>query len=140
MKKSRILVGIWMLFLVLAYLVSASITIGIAAVATVLLRPFSAFFLSIAMKNKVTCYFEVPDMAEKDKQVYGKLIFENHSLLPGQDCLRAELLFQNLLTGEKEICHLDSMAAGKEKTETKWSVCSNCWRGHQNIRAETSGQ
>ena len=33
MKKSRILAGIWMLFLVLAYLVSASITIGIAAVA-----------------------------------------------------------------------------------------------------------
>ena len=124
MKKSRILVGIWMLFLVLAYLVSASITIGIAAVATVLLG-FFCFFLSIAMKNKVTCYFEVPDMAEKEQQVYGKLIFENHSLLPAGR-LRAELLFQNLLTGEKEICHLDSMAAGKEKTETKWSVCSNC--------------
>ena len=113
-----------MLFLVLAYLVSASITIGIAAVATVLLG-FFCFFLSIAMKNKVTCYFEVPDMAEKEQQVYGKLIFENHSLLPAGR-LRAELLFQNLLTGEKEICHLDSMAAGKEKTETKWSVCSNC--------------
>ena len=113
-----------MLFLVLAYLVSASITIGIAAVATVLLC-FFCFFLSIAMKNKVTCYFEVPDMAEKEQQVYGKLIFENHSLLPAGR-LRAELLFQNLLTGEKEICHLDSMAAGKEKTETKWSVCSNC--------------
>ena len=124
MKKSRILAGIWMLFLVLAYLVSASITIGIAAVATVLLC-FFCFFLSIAMKNKVTCYFEVPDMAEKEQQVYGKLIFENHSLLPAGR-LRAELLFQNLLTGEKEICHLDSMAAGKEKTETKWSVCSNC--------------
>ena len=41
MKKSRILAGIWMLFLVLAYLVSASITIGIAAVATVLLCFFS---------------------------------------------------------------------------------------------------
>ena len=81
MKKSRILAGIWMLFLVLAYLVSASITIGIAAVATVLLC-FFCFFLSIAMKNKVTCYFEVPDMAEKEQQVYGKLIFENHSLLP----------------------------------------------------------
>ena len=53
MKKSRILAGIWMLFLVLAYLVSASITIGIAAVATVLLC-FFCFFLSIAMKNKVT--------------------------------------------------------------------------------------
>ena len=78
MKKSRILAGIWMLFLVLAYLVSASITIGIAAVATVLLC-FFCFFLSIAMKNKVTCYFEVPDMAEKEQQVYGKLIFENHS-------------------------------------------------------------
>ena len=124
MKKSRILAGIWMLFLVLAYLVSASITIGIAAVATVLLC-FFCFFLSIAMKNKVTCYFEVPDIAEKEQQVYGKLIFENHSLLPAGR-LRAELLFQNLLTGEKEICHLDSMAAGKEKTETKWSVCSNC--------------
>lgn len=124
MKKSRILAGIWMLFLVVAYLVSASITIGIAAVATVLLC-FFCFFLSIAMKNKVTCYFEVPDMAEKEQQVYGKLIFENHSLLPAGR-LRAELLFQNLLTGEKEICHLDSMAAGKEKTETKWSVCSNC--------------
>ena len=124
MKKSRILAGIWMLFLVLAYLVSASITIGIAAVATVLLC-FFCFFLSIAMKNKVTCYFEVPDMAEKEQQVYGKLIFENHSLLPAGR-LRAELLFQNLLTGEKEICHLDSMAAGKEKAETKWSVCSNC--------------
>lgn len=46
MKKSRILVGIWMLFLVLAYLVSASITIGIAAVATVLLG-FSAFFFRL---------------------------------------------------------------------------------------------
>ena len=124
MKKSRILAGIWMLFLVLAYLVSASITIGIAAVATVLLC-FFCFFLSIAMKNKVTCYFEVPDMAEKEQQVYGKLIFENHRLLPAGR-LRADLLFQNLLTGEKEICHLDSMAAGKEKTETKWSVCSNC--------------
>ena len=45
MKKSRILAGIWMLFLVLAYLVSASITIGIAAVATVLLC-FFCFFLS----------------------------------------------------------------------------------------------
>ena len=99
MKKSRILAGIWMLFLVLAYLVSASITIGIAAVATVLLC-FFCFFLSIAMKNKVTCYFEVPDMAEKEQQVYGKLIFENHSLLPAGR-LRAELLFQNLLTGEK---------------------------------------
>ena len=96
MKKSRILVGIWMLFLVLAYLVSASITIGIAAVATVLLG-FFCFFLSIAMKNKVTCYFEVPDMAEKEQQVYGKLIFENHSLLPAGR-LRAELLFQNLLS------------------------------------------
>ena len=114
-----------MLFLVLAYLVSASITIGIAAVATVLLC-FFCFFLSIAMKNKVTCYFEVPDMAEKEQQVYGKLIFENHSLLPAGR-LRAELLFQNLLTGEKEICHLDSMAAGERKREkTKWSVCSNC--------------
>ena len=37
MKKSRILAGIWMLFLVLAYLVSASITIGIAAVNSILL-------------------------------------------------------------------------------------------------------
>ena len=49
----------------------------------------------------------------------------SQSLLPAGR-LRAELLLQNLLTGEKEICHLDSMAAGKEKTETKWSVCSNC--------------
>ena len=50
MKKSRILVGIWMLFLVLAYLVSASITIGIAAVATVLLG-FFCFFLSNSLGN-----------------------------------------------------------------------------------------
>ena len=50
MKKSRILAGIWMLFLVLAYLVSASITIGIAAVATVLLC-FFCFFLSIEFKR-----------------------------------------------------------------------------------------
>ena len=55
MKKSRILVGIWMLFLVLAYLVSASITIGIAAVATVLLG-FFCFFLSIAMFLEILLY------------------------------------------------------------------------------------
>ena len=116
-----------MLFLVLAYLVSASITIGIAAVATVLLG-FFCLFLSIAMKNKVTCYFEVPDMAEKEQQVYGKLIFENHSLLPAGR-LRAELLFQNLLTGEKEICHLDSMAAGK-KRQNEMECLQQLLRGH----------
>ena len=55
MKKSRILAGIWMLFLVLAYLVSASITIGIAAVATVLLC-FFCFFLSIAMFLEILLY------------------------------------------------------------------------------------
>lgn len=124
MKKSRIFAGIWMLFLVLAYLVSASITIGIAAAATVLLYLF-CFFLSIAMKNKVTCRFEVPKMAEKEQQVCGNLIFENHSLLPAGQ-IRAELLFHNLLTGEKEVRYLNSMAAGKEKNETKWSVSSNC--------------
>ena len=90
-----------MLFLVLAYLVSASITIGIAAVATVLLC-FFCFFLSIAMKNKVTCYFEVPDIAEKEQQVYGKLIFENHSLLPAGILTLPSpfsILFQSSLEG-----------------------------------------
>ena len=59
-----------MLFLVVAYLVSASITIGIAAVATVLLC-FFCFFLSIAMKNKVTCYFECRTWQKKNSRFTG---------------------------------------------------------------------
>ena len=70
MKKSRILAGIWMLFLVLAYLVSASITIGIAAVATVLLC-FFCFFLSIAMKNKVPAILKCRTWQKKNSRFTG---------------------------------------------------------------------
>lgn len=54
------------------------------------------------MKNKVTCYFEVPDMAEKEQQVYGKLIFENHSLLPAGR-LRAELVSKSADRRERNL-------------------------------------
>lgn len=124
MKKSRILVGIWMLFLILAYLVSANVTLLTVAAATLLLF-IICFLKSLFMRSKITCRFEVPKIAEKSQQTYGKLIFENHSRLPA-GWIQAELLFHNLLTGEEEIHCSSSAVSGKAQAETTWSVKSTC--------------
>ena len=124
MKKSRIFAGLWMLFLAAAYLVSANVTL-LAAMAVTLLLYAGCFVISLFMRDKVSCSFETPKMTEKEQEVCGELILENHSLLPA-GWIRAELLFHNLLTGERKVCSVSGMAAGKERTRTQWSVKSTC--------------